>query len=107
MNELRNIKIHMLEYAIKHMHKHNGICYALEKYSENITIQKGVEFKAWDELTDYIIYAMGYHINYYCWLQDHHPQLKLNHENVSDGRIAWCKWIIQCLKEDQAKEDAK
>ena len=106
MNELRQTKIKLLNHAIENMDKFHGICYALEDGVPNMTDKSSLTFIAWDELTDYILNALGSHFSYSGWVSSNYPNFCHN-GNSHQGRIAWCRWMIQCLEEDEAKENAK
>lgn len=117
MNELRQTKIEMLEYAAKKIKRENGlICTSITdaKYSNRIKFPKELKEQTERELHRYIRKALRGNTFYSGWVLNKVKEKKYYDISytqrlrmLKQGRINWINWMIQCLKEDQAREDAE
>ena len=116
MNELRQTKIEMLEYAARNLNRNGGfVCTSIIMSAKSKTIKRSFDLKekAKNDLLKYISKALRGYAFYSDWVSykiDDDVYCNVSYEKrakmFQQGRINWIKWMIQCLKEDQAREDA-
>ncbi len=117
MNELRQTKIEMLKYAKRAIQQGRVdlICVAITSafHSKVVKSSYSLKIRAENDLHRYIRKALCGELFYSSWA---HAKFKDKYYKVpyekrmkmlKQGRINWINWMIQCLEEDEAKENVK